>query len=107
MSPTHAKSESICADIDGDIIHIRRLRENRTLHARRIVDGGTSASDFSGEYYCADAMSTLKCSGEGKLMYGAFDGYLGSGPMNLMRYIGETVWTLGTPRGLDAPAPGD
>lgn len=105
---THGESRRMVASSDGDVIHIDRIRENRTLRGKRIVDQASPpGSDFAGEYYCADAMSTLKCSGEGRLMYGTFDGYLGQGPAHLMRYVGDNVWTLACPRGLDAPAPGD
>ena len=41
------------------------------------------------------------------MLYGSFDGYIGKGPTWLMKYIGEDVWALGNPRGLDATPPGD
>ena len=38
---------------------------------------------------------------------GAFYCYIGKGPIWLMKYIGEDIWALGNPRGLDATPPGN
>lgn len=107
--PTHGQSRRMIASIDHDSINIHRLREHRKLHGRRIAEKPDRplSVDFVGEYHCKHASSVLRCTGQGKLMYGSFDGYLGKGPVHLMRYVGEDIWLLACPRGLDAPAPGD
>ncbi|CAK4031453.1 beta-lactamase transpeptidase [Lecanosticta acicola] len=106
VDPDHARSESMEARIGSEILHINRHKENRVLVARRIVKR-ESRSDHAGEYYSADADSTFHCSGQGALLHGAFDGFLGKGPEHLMRSLGADVYALSNPRGMDAPAPGD
>ena len=104
-----AESKSIMASIDGDTLHVNRLRNNRKLVAKRIKRPTSSvvANDYSGDYRCDEVDSTFHCTGAGNLLYGSFDGFLGNGPAHLMRYVGEDVWMLSNPRGMDAPAPGD
>lgn len=108
-SPTKAESRRMLASIEKDTLHIRRTRENKHLRGRRIKEGSNnlSNSDYVGIYQCSDADSTFICNGNSALMYGAFNGYLGKGPVHLMKYVGEDIFLLACPRGLDAPAPGD
>ena len=40
-------------------------------------------------------------------MYGVFDGFMGKGPVHLMRQLGADVWILACPRGIDSQPPGD
>lgn len=105
----NGKSSGMIATIDGDTLRVHRLAENRKLDARRLVPDQASFKETSlkGDYQCAEVDSIFHCSGEAGMLYGAFDGYLGRGPANPMRYLGTDVWALTCPRGLDAPSPGD
>lgn len=105
----NGKARSMTGSIDGDILRIHRISENRKLEARRLTPRETSLKESAlpGEYYCAEVDSTFHCTGGAGLLYGYFDGYLGQGIVTPMRYLGDDVWALSCPRGLDAPAPGD
>lgn len=112
--PTHARNLSMEANIDGDVLHIKRIADNRILRGRRLakraapeVEDLSFTKDFAGEYSCAESESSLRITGEGSLLYGFFSGFLGTGPAHLMRYVGEDVWLLACPRGMDAQPPGD
>jgi hypothetical protein len=109
-----AVSRAMEATIDGDILHIKRITDNRTLRAKRLAkrpeveeEDLSFTKDFVGEYYCPDIEGSFRCTGEGSLLYGFFSGYLGSGPGHLMRYVAEDIWLLACPRGMDAQPPGD
>ncbi|KAI8236905.1 D-aminopeptidase [Colletotrichum sp. SAR 10_86] len=106
--PKHAESPGMVAKIDGNQLKIHRIKENRALKASRILQGGTvNYSAFGGDFYCAEIDSTFHCRNEGGMLFGSFNGYLGHGPAHLMKYIGQDVWLMSCPRGMDAPAPGD
>ncbi|OQD67657.1 hypothetical protein PENPOL_c003G04845 [Penicillium polonicum] len=108
-TPNHGKSDSAVATIDGDSLSIHRVGDNRILSARRIVpkESILEGTAFQGVYHCDEIESTFHCLGEDGVLYGAFDGYLGQGNATPMKYLGDDVWVLTCPRGLDAPAPGD
>jgi CubicO group peptidase (beta-lactamase class C family) len=107
-TPSTAESRLMQARIEDEVLHVKRLKDNRVLRARRVERSACPATDdYAGEYHCPDTDSTLRCIGGNGLMYGCFDGHLGSGPPHLMRYVGDDIWLLACPRGLDAPAPGD
>lgn len=106
----NGKTSSMTGSIDGDRLRIQRTVENRKLDAQRILPNKSmlrNTAQFLGRYECAEAGSTFRCSGDAGMLYGAFEGYLGHGPASPMRYLGDDVWALTCPRGLDAPAPGD
>ncbi|KAJ5587139.1 beta-lactamase/transpeptidase-like protein [Penicillium hispanicum] len=105
----NGKSPSMLATVEGDLLRVHLLSANRKLEAQRIRPREASFKDPSlpGVYRSAEVDSTFHCSGEAGMLYGAFDGYLGKGPANPMRYLGDDVWILACPRGLDAPGPGD
>lgn len=112
VEPKRAESRDMVANVDGSFLHVHRLEDNRVLRARRI--GQTRATSFDdddddlpGDYECAEIGSTFHCSGKALMLYGTFHGFLGNGPALLMRRLGDDVWALSCPRGLDAPAPGD
>lgn len=109
VEPKHAESRNMVADIDGSILHVDRLGDNRVLRAQRILQtpATVSENEWQGDYECAEIGSIFHCSGQGIMLYGAFEGFLGDGPALLMRRLGDDVWALSCPRGLDAPAPGD
>ncbi|KAJ5780298.1 Beta-lactamase family protein [Penicillium paradoxum] len=108
-APNHGKSNSMEATINGNSLSIHRLGDNRILSAQRIVpkESILKTTSFQGFYHCAETESTFHCTGDAGMLYGAFDGYLGQGNATPMRYLGDDVWFLTCPRGLDAPAPGD
>jgi hypothetical protein len=116
-SETTAESSATKSDtklrLDGDILHVERTDENRTIQAKRIqppADAATTivaSANVSGTYRCDEADSTFTVSGEDGVLHGSFDGFLGEGPVWLMRHLGESVWALGNPRSLDSTPPGD
>ena len=112
-SETEAGSPSMKTRLDGDVLHVERVNDNRTLHATRIQppkdadSHRATSSDYTGTYRCDESDSTFNVSGEDGTLYGCFDGFLGQGPIWLMRRLGKDVWALGNPRGMDATPPGD
>ncbi|KAJ5482752.1 D-aminopeptidase [Penicillium diatomitis] len=95
-------------ELEGDTIEMHRIDDNRRIHARRIrAPQGIIRGDYTGRYECKEQKSVFFCDGTGEMLYGAFEGFLGKGPLHLMRYLGEDIWVLVCPRGLDAPAPGN
>ncbi|KAM3420895.1 hypothetical protein BST61_g4130 [Cercospora zeina] len=111
-SGTSVESKGMTANLEGDMLHVQRLRDNRVFRAKRIPnpkdnEAQPKGNQYTGSYHCADSDSTFHCFGAGSVLYGSFDGFLGKGPAYLMRYVGDDVWLLSNPRGMDAPAPGD
>ncbi|KAJ5488790.1 D-aminopeptidase [Penicillium diatomitis] len=109
MTDTHSgKTRTMDGCISDDTLYIHRITENRKLSARRLTPREELAeSNLAGAYYCEELDSTFHCTGEAGMFYGTFDGYLGKGIVTAMKYVGDDVWLLGCPRGLDASAPGD
>jgi D-aminopeptidase len=68
---------------------------------------GEVAKDIAGRYWSAETESLLEIEAVGLALAGRFDGFLGRGPMHQLRPFAGDVWKLSTPRGMDAPAPGD
>lgn len=102
------RSETMSAIFSVDSIQLHRLDDNRVVNARRVLAPEEPIkTDYVGQYCCAEIDSLFTCTGTGGMLYGSFEGFLGHGPMHLMRYLGEDIWFLANPRGLDAPAPGD
>lgn len=108
-----AENEARCKEmkitVEGDVLNIVRVMDGRTFTAKKMKDMkiDEDAKEFVGEYYSEDVDSRFHVVGDGSMLYGAFDGYLGKGPMHVMRRIGEDVWWLACYRSLDAPAPGN
>lgn len=108
-APMRVTSRAMDIEFGEDMITIWRWSEARTLFGKRLEANPSPPRTeiYVGEYHCADAQSTFHCTGEGTLMYGYFDGYLGKGPVHLLRFVSQDIWLLACPRGLDAPSPGD
>jgi CubicO group peptidase (beta-lactamase class C family) len=101
-------SETMVASFSDNLMQLHRQDDNRVVQARRILAPEEPIkTDYVGQYRCAEIDSLFTCTGTGGMLYGSFRGFLGHGPMHLMRYLGEDIWFLTCPRGLDAPAPGD
>lgn len=112
VSADRAESRSMTASISeqaGGVLSIHRIRDHRHIEARRIDSGSKKFADLSliGDYHCAEANSVFHCEGQDGILYGSFDGFLGQGPVHLMRYLGDNVWLLICQRAMDVPAPGD
>ncbi|CAH0018014.1 unnamed protein product [Clonostachys rhizophaga] len=109
IGSNEAESGDMKAEIRGDTIHVRRLRDNRILEGTRLHPDAAKRRDPSlpGEYFCQELDSSFLCIGQGEVLYGAFKGPLGSGGATAMRYLGGDVWLLACPRGQDAQPPGD
>ncbi|EME86870.1 uncharacterized protein MYCFIDRAFT_30185 [Pseudocercospora fijiensis CIRAD86] len=110
--PSTAESKTMLASINGDTLNIERKREHRMLKAARVpkverTDLDGSVEECIGEYRCEESDSILRCTGAGGVLYGFFAGFLGQGPLHIMRPVAKDIWLLADPRGMDAPAPGD
>lgn len=109
LEPFRAQSDDTVAILEGNILHLHVPKDNRKIQAQRV--GATklpaNSSDVHGRYYCAEVDSVFHCSGSGALFYGSFDGFLGKGPVHLIRSLGDDVWALACPRAMDATPPGD
>lgn len=89
----------------GDGLWLDRPGDNLRGLAPRL-DGG-AAWVIAGRYWSAETESTFEVKAVGPAFAGRFDGFLGRGPMHQLRPFAGDVWRLSTPRGMDAPAPGD
>jgi CubicO group peptidase (beta-lactamase class C family) len=63
--------------------------------------------ELHGTYRCPYIDSVVHLSGSGGAMYAMFDGFLGEGPVHLLRPIGTDLWALACPRAMDHAPPGD
>ncbi|KAH8664487.1 beta-lactamase-type transpeptidase [Xylariales sp. PMI_506] len=104
-----AQSGGTIATLDGNSLHLHVPQDNRTVNAQRVANKkpASTFSELQGDYYCSEIDSTFHCSGSGDILYGMFDGFLGEGPVHLMRSLGEDVWALACPRAMDSTPPGD
>jgi CubicO group peptidase (beta-lactamase class C family) len=104
-----AQSDGMVATLDGDSLHLHVPQDNRTLHAQRVASGkpDPDSSELQGDYHCSEIDSTFHCSGSGDMLYGMFDGFLGQGPVHMMRSLGVDLWALACPRAMDSTPPGD
>lgn len=109
LEPLRAQSEDMVATLEGSLLHIQVPKDNRYIHAHRVKTTKLAAnsSHMHGNYYCAEIDSVFHCSGSGGMLYGSFDGFLGQGPVHLIRSLGDDVWALACPRAMDSQPPGD
>jgi CubicO group peptidase (beta-lactamase class C family) len=109
VEPFLAQSDDMVATLEGNLLHIHVPNDNRNIHAQRIATTKLAAnsSDIHGHYYCAEINSVFHCSGSGGMLYGSFDGFLGQGPVHLIRSLADDVWALACPRAMDSTPPGD
>lgn len=109
-----AESRNTIATIEHGVVKLHLKSQNHTVQLTRLTSqtadkdiSSLQSQDYVGDYYCSAADTIFRCTGEGKMMYGSFDGFLGKGPVNLMRHISDDIWVVGNPRGMDAAPPGD
>jgi hypothetical protein len=104
-----AQSDGMVATLDGTSIHLHVPQDNRTIHAQRVASGkpASNSSELQGDYHCAEIDSVFHCSGSGDMLYGMFNGFLGQGPVYMMRSLGDDLWALACPRAMDSTPPGD
>ena len=109
VEPLRAQSDVMVATLEGGLLHIHVPKDNRYIHAHRVKPAKlvVNSFDMQGDYYCAEIDSVFHCAGSGGMLYGSFDGFLGQGPVHLIRSLGEDVWALGCPRAMDSTPPGD
>ena len=109
VEPFRAQSDDMVATLEGSLLHLHVPKDNRNIHAQRVTTTKLAAnsSDVHGHYYCAEVDSVFHCSGSGGMLYGSFDGFLGRGPVHLIRALGDDVWALACPRAMDSQPPGD
>ncbi len=100
-----ARSAGMTLSPQGSDLWLDRPGDNlRGLAARLAEDG---AKDLAGRYWSSETESFLEIQATGASFAGRFDGFLGRGPMYQLRPFAGDIWRLSTPRGMDAPAPGD
>ena len=112
LSGSRASAKGMQLDVEERKLSIHRRTENRTFTARLLAKGEdevvrNESSRCPGSYRSEEIDSTFHCSGEAGMLFGCFDGYLGAGPVHVMKHVGEDVWLLACHRSLDAPAPGN
>jgi len=109
VEPFRAQSNDMVATLEGSLLCIHLPKDNRNIHAQRVTTTkfAVKTSDIHGNYYCAEADSVFQCSGSGGMLYGSFDGFLGQGPVHLIRPLADDVWALACPRAMDSEPPGD
>lgn len=107
-SENEAKSKEMVVRVVDNGLSIDRLSEHRSFVARplAVTKADLDTTALLGKYYSEETNSTFHVSGGGGMLYGSFDGYLGKGPIHLMRWLGEGVWWLACFRSLDNPTPG-
>ena len=104
----NSASTSTTATLDGEVPTIHRPEENRVIISRRISAAQNDESDsLTGDYRSDEIDSTFHIAGSAGMLYGSFDGYLGSGPAHLMKQLGQDVWYMSCQRALDSTAPGN
>jgi D-aminopeptidase len=74
---------------------------------RLIPRNGLPTPDIAGLYQCADLGANLSIIDAGGQFYGACSGILGDGRMELLEPIGQDLWVMPCPRGVDHFPPGD
>ncbi|MBS1180321.1 MAG: aminopeptidase [Proteobacteria bacterium] len=100
-----ARSTGMTLCREGDDLRLDRPGDNLRGLAVRLA--GSAAPDIAGRYWSPETESVLEIEAVGSAFAGRFDGFLGRGPMHPMLPVAADVWKLATPRGMDAPAPGD
>lgn len=107
--PCRARAREMEAEISGDQLILRRFEDNQVIRALRLPSENRhpGSTDFQGHFHCVELDSTLHLQATGNVLFGAFDGFLGSGPAQPMRQLAGDIWILKCPRAMDAPAPGD
>ncbi|KAJ6785794.1 hypothetical protein PWT90_06927 [Aphanocladium album] len=104
-----AASKDVTVVLDSDAIEVTLPKDNRKFRANRVPVTKPRAefSALHGSYRCDEIDSIFHCSGTDGMLYGSFDGFLGKGPIHLLRPLGEDVFALACPRAMDSSPPGD
>jgi D-aminopeptidase len=89
---------------DGGL-RMERPHENQVSFLRPC--DGAPAHDVAGFYRCEELGADLTVSDAGRVLYGAFSGFLGQGRMEMLEPVGPDMWVLPCPRALDHTPPGD
>ncbi|WP_370675407.1 D-aminopeptidase [Pleomorphomonas sp. PLEO] len=100
-----ARSNGMTLSRENEGLGLDRPGDNLRGVAVRLV--GEAAPDIAGRYWSPETESALEIEAIGSTFAARFDGFLGRGPMHAMSHVAADVWKLSTPRGMDAPAPGD
>lgn len=104
-----AVSKDVTVTLDGDVIEVTLPKDNRKFRAHRVAVTKPRAdfSDLHGSFRCEEIDAAFHCSGTDGMLYGSFDGFLGKGPIHLMRPLAQDVYALVCPRAMDSSPPGD
>ncbi len=104
-SATEARSPSMTMTREGDVLRFGRWRENLDGVARRV--SGDARGDIAGRYHSPMIDAELEITGEGLVLHGYFEGFLGRGEMTPVLPVAEDLFVMPCRRSMDAPAPGD
>lgn len=88
-----------------DGLRMERPHENQASFLRPC--DGAPTHDVAGLYCCDELGADLTVSNAGRVLHGAFSGFLGQGRMELLEPVGPDLWLLPCPRALDHTPPGD
>lgn len=102
---TFGASENLSLRRDADTILLDIPRDN--LSERFLPVHGEPMHDVEGVYHSSELNTRFSCGFSGAVLYGAFDGLLGAGPMHPLLPVGGDIWRMSCPRAMDAAAPGD
>ncbi|MEO3388850.1 D-aminopeptidase [Mesorhizobium sp. CAU 1741] len=92
----------------GPALRMLRKNENLVCHLEPLESVETAdAGEIAGRYVCDELGAAMVIEAADGGVYARFEGFLGAGPMELVRPAGPDMWTVATRRTLDAPAPGD
>jgi D-aminopeptidase len=100
-----ARSAAMSMMREVDVLRFRRWRENLDSTARRV--SGTPRADIAGVYESSGIDARLAITGEGLMLHGFFEGFLGRGEMTPVLPVAEDLFVMPCRRSMDAPAPGD
>lgn len=99
-----ASSSSMTLSRDGNAIQLVRPGENLKAVATRIA--GQGGEGLEGRYFSRETDGFLDIAATGAVLFGRFEGLLGTGPMHAIHPVGDDVFVLSCQRSMDAPAPG-
>jgi D-aminopeptidase len=89
----------------ADVLAMERPSENLRTVLQPVT--GEPAADIAGRFHNAELDAWLVIEAAGGVLYGAFEGWLGGGLMQVLLPAGPDLWRLPCPRALDYAPPGD
>lgn len=110
ISANSALGDGMTATLQSnDTIHAQITKDNWVIDARWAGKPKplSQSPELLGLYHCPSIESVVHITGSRGALYAMFDGFLGEGPVHMMRPIGTDLWALACPRAMDHAPPGD